>query len=265
MATRWFGASLAGWLLLVPAHWLTGCADEPGPGEPAVTDGGHGAASGDADTDAVPDATADTTDAADGHEKDGSTPDAALKCQAEQAKLVAFVKASKSCTQDSDCVHVPSRSDIREHCSGGVYGQCGYDKTEFSELESEVYACLGPESGACAEYPLAPLCWTGTCVSSAYGTDTRDSCLAQHGGETPCRLCFCGLCFPLCQSECVPLFECARAAGCLGAPACDPSSPGFPCQSVLQDAASYPAIVEQYKGALACLADWQCLDLCAGN
>jgi hypothetical protein len=71
-------------------------------------------------------------------------------CAAEQAALIAFVKANKGCTADPDCVFVSAESGIQELCpsqyiqAGGFYLNASHPKAEFEKLASALDACLPP-------------------------------------------------------------------------------------------------------------------------
>ncbi len=190
------------------------------------------------------------------------------KCLGEQASMITFVKANKSCGADQDCVFVYSRSDIRDHCSGGFYLSKSYDQTEYGQLEAAVAACLGPDTNYCAATPYPAACWRGMCVpGGGLPLSARDECVAKSGSDDACALCACGLCSAsACWSNagCQALAACARGAGCLGQACGDPTSSNFPCPNELAQAgcASSPQ-VSNYFHLNQCLVSWQCAAACA--
>lgn len=200
-------------------------------------------------------------------------PDAA-SCAAEQAALIAFVKANKGCTTDADCVFVPVRSIVREVCpspnefadaGGGFYLNATHDQAELDKLAKTLDACLPPPPPiTCGISPSTATCWHGQC-DGTFDIGSKAKCLSDLGGESACVKCACGMCNASCQGVVVlPIVLCAMKAGCLGTPKCDPKcdpgSPDFPCKEVMTETGS-----GFYDACNRCIADWQCTPDCAAG
>ncbi len=184
-------------------------------------------------------------------------------CAAEQAALIAFVKANKACTADADCVFVSAESGIQELCpsqhiqAGGFYLNASHAKAEFEKLANALDACLPPLL-QCNLSPFPAVCWHGQCEGGLSG---KTQCLSDLGGESACTKCACGPCASACRGLPErPVVLCALKAGCLGTPKCDPASPAFPCKEIL---ANSPG--ETYHYCNECIADWQCAADCAAG
>ena len=217
-----------------------------GGGAPSGGGGGSGGSAG------APDSSADA---------DGSVD----ACAAEQAAVIAFVKANKGCAADTDCVFVKAESRVQELCpsphyAGGFYLNAVHDKAEYAKLASALDACL-PPLPPCNISPVPAVCWHGQCEADAGTNDAKTECLSDLGGETACTKCACGLCDSACMGlPVLPVLLCALKAGCLGTPKCDPASPDFPCKAVLD--ASPGA---NFHWCNDCIADWQCTADCAAG
>lgn len=237
----------------------TGCevnAASDGSSESGVTDG----AAGGPPTDSPVDAPADVGDSS----LDG---DASAACGEEQAAIVAFAQANKSCSSDTDCVFAYSRSDIREQCAGGFYVNATYDKQQWKALDDAVKNCLGPDEFVCAAVPHPPQCWHGICVGNDPGAAVRDVCLATYG-DSACTTCACGVCFPVCKDvqECRAIVTCALKEGCIGTAGCAPDAPTFPCKSLVDAAGGVSSWAAQaYAIVNSCMTDFQCNKTCAND
>ena len=185
-------------------------------------------------------------------------------CAAEQAAVIAFVKANKGCAADTDCVFVKAESRVQELCpsphyAGGFYLNAAHDKAEYAKLTSTLDACL-PPLPPCNMSAFPAACWHGQCEGNI-DLDFKTQCLSNLGGETACTKCACGLCDSACMGlPVLPVLLCALKAGCLGTPKCDPASPDFPCKEALAETGG-----GSYQLCNDCIADWQCTADCAAG
>jgi hypothetical protein len=186
-------------------------------------------------------------------------------CRAKETALVAFVQGNRACEQDADCTYVPSDAEIREHCAGGFYMNAGYDPDAMSKLEAAL--CPSGAGGACALSPFPALCWHGMCIKDVTGPGLVDLCVAELGGPTLCTTCVCyfgGSCDE--YSLCLPILECALAAGCLGSASCDPAHPDFPCKDEVEALGGVNAHGPQnYARINVRMGQWQCAGACAAG
>ena len=221
-------------------------------GVPERSDAGHPVddaadAGGDASADVTSDVTAD----------DGAWS----ACAAEQAALMTFVQANKSCVTDTDCVFVAAESPWNESCgpvyAGVLYVNASHDQAEMGKLIAALDACL-PKLSPCNMSPFPPVCWHGQCTGYI-DIAPKTQCLTDLGGESACTKCACGPCNPSCDGILArPVIQCAMKAGCLGTPACDPGSPDFPCKDAMAETGG-----GQYVYCNECIGAWQCSAVCA--
>ncbi|MCC6663123.1 MAG: hypothetical protein IT375_05220 [Polyangiaceae bacterium] len=185
-------------------------------------------------------------------------------CAAEQATVIAFVKANKGCAADTDCVFVKAESRVQELCpsphyAGGFYLNAAHDKAEYAKLTSTLDACL-PPLPPCNMSAFPAVCWHGQCESNL-DLAFKTQCLSDFGGESACTKCACALCSNWCWDVLAnPVILCAIKAGCLGTPKCDPASPDFPCKEALAETGG-----GSYQLCNDCIADWQCTADCAAG
>lgn len=182
-------------------------------------------------------------------------------------QLVEYLYEHKSCTMDADCtVVVSSCLEAKEHCSGAFYVNVQHDAATLQTLLNAASTCP-LESPCCTATPAPARCAHNRCVADGALT-TLDECLAGVGGDDACDFCACASegwshdC--VYDPACVPIFKCAKAAGCYGAIACDLASPAFPCKPEV-DAAGGPKsmVAEAYRRANADAARRGCDVACA--
>lgn len=169
-------------------------------------------------------------------------------------KLVEYLYEYKSCATDGDCTVAQSTClETKEHCSGAFYANVQHDATTLQTLFDAASTCP-LESPCCTAIPAAPRCAHNRCVADGSLTSLT-GCLAGLGGDD-CDFCACAAAGPsqLCVSDpaCIPIFKCAKAAGCYGKLGCDLASPGFPCKAEV-DAAGGPKspVAEAFRQANA--------------